>query len=1237
MNEREPTTVDEMRRAMDVFLAICELDGAARARELERRTADDPDLRRRVERLLEADAVSCWLPDDLDDSTTLDVSVPAAPAPPPEIDGYELIEELGGGGMAIVYRAEQQRPIRRTVAVKVLRPGFDDTPTQRRFELEQHLLARMNHASIAQVFDAGTTRCGRPFVSMEFIDGPTVTAYCRDAKLSIRERLRLFLRICNAVSHAHRHGVLHRDLKPSNILVADGPEGATPKVIDFGIAKTLSDPIVEAEGITLQQRSPGLLGTPEYMSPEQVLGNVEVDVRSDVFSLGIMLVELLLGALPDHRRRRRSLPLDQLVDEVRSREEPRLADLAAKPAPAALRGDLQWIVQRALELEPDRRYESVSAFADDLRRHLEHRPVVAAPPDAFRRALRFARRNRRGVTVLAILILSLLTGAASVVIGFLEVREQRALAEWNLYVARVARASASLASGNTETARHDLDACDEKHRHWEWQHLALRSDLSLAKFDGPEWQPTAFATSPDDRYVAVGTWIGRLWIWDLHEPEAAPRRTSHELGAHALAYAPDGNRLAWTHRDGTISILDPHSMNTVATLEEHDDTVVDLVYSPDGTRLYTAGLDATLRVWDTATFEVLQVHRNFHDQLTAVDVSPDGSRIAVIGRKALLHVWSLPDFAEHREMRWNRGSPFDLEFSADGSHVFTTATRHVQVWDAETGTYDVLPHEYESNVLRLAVSPDGERLAVTTMGPKLSIVELESQERLELQGHHRSITGVAFLERGNRVATTSDDETLRIWDPELGPSSIEIPHRNAFEIITSGAQDETLITATHGQSDIQIWDRDTGDLIAEVVVHDSPVFDVKRLPDGRILTTGDERIALWSADGSHKIRDFDIAVRVGQVEDDGRRFVASDWGEGVLRVDLETGETLWRTEIETHTWYHPEKNVAVHGSFVLVAGCDTLDLRKLDLETGEEIARIPVPIGKPMRMAIHPEGERVAAATYSRIYVLDLRTGEPLQTLRSVGGRITKLAYSSDGRRLFVSTERPDCALHVYDAATGDHLLRLPGDGTSVKSFAIFDREQRIALATNGGSLLIYETSLDALRTMNRAARQRDALRRLAEERIPHTESLDDLTTSLIAEAVPAGIERKAVNTVVAALTPRDVASILREHAWETLSVWGRTHEEYRRAAAWAKRTEATARETEDRYIRILAAYRTGRWLDAYRATADLNSRLVPRYGRFISPVPIALARAWLAHRRGHTETAERILDEGYEFMRGAY
>ncbi len=1238
MKEREPTTIDEMRLAMNVFLTVCELDDQERSREIDRRTAHDPALRRRVERLLEADAESCWLPSDLDGTTSLDVRIPASDTPAPRIEGYELLEELGGGGMAVVYRAEQRQPIRRIVAVKVLRPGFDETPTRRRFELEQHLLARMNHPSIAQVFDAGITECGRPFVSMELIDGPKVTEYCRDARLSIRERIRLSLQICGAVSHAHRHGILHRDLKPSNILVAQGPDGATPKVIDFGIAKPLTDPIAESEGLTMQRPS-GLLGTPEYMSPEQVLGNVDVDVRSDVFSLGIVWVELLLGELPEHRRRRRSLPLQDLVDEVRSREEPRLGELASVPSTrashvsaSALRGDLEWIAQRALELDRDRRYESVSAFADDLRRHLEHRPVVAAPPDALRRALRFARRNRKGVAVLAILVLSILSGAASVMLGLLEVREQRARAQWSLYVARITRAAASLSVGNIATASLDLEACDESHRHWEWDHLALRADVSLASVGGPVWTPTAFATSPDDRYLAVGTQRGNLFVWDLEDFEVPPRRARNDLGVRALAFHPRGDRLAWAYRDGSISILDVATLEVATELRGHEGAASDLAYSRDGTRIYSVGLDATLRVWDSSTGDELAAHRRFGDELTAVDVSPDGRQLAVIGREVLLHLWSLPALNDYRELRWNRAWPRDLVFSPNGSRIYTTANRHVQVWNVETGSYDIIPHEYTSELQRLAVSSDGRRLAVTTLGPKLSVRDLVTGTHVELQGHHGSITGVAFLSDGRRIATTSDDETVRLWDADFATPSTTIRYRHAFETINARDGHSTLVT--QGGSVLQFWDTMTGNLLGEVAAHESHVFDVERLPDGRILTTGDNRITIWNADASKKIREIEPGVRAGDLDADERTYIASDWGNGVCRFDLETGALLWRAELETNHWNHPEKTVAVSGSVVLVAGCDPRNVRRLHLETGNEIERITIPVGEPRRIAIRPGGREFAAATFSRIYIVDLATHETLRTIRAVGGRINELAYSKDGRRLLASTERPGSAVQIFDSDTGDHLLRLEGDGSAVRSFAMFDDESRVALVTESGSLVLHETSIDVARSMNDARLRRTAVLELAERLVPETADLDELTAALTEESAARGIEPEAVDTVIASMTPEWIASILRGRAWDDLSVWGKANDEYRRASAWIARVRATFPTTEDRYLRILAAYRTGRWLEALRATLDLDRRLVPRYGRFVSPIPTALARALYAVHQGKTDTAERIVGEAREFIR---
>jgi len=357
---------------------------------------------------------------------------------------YELVRELGEGGFGVVYAARQLEPVRRDVALKIIKLGMDTRQVIARFEAERQALAVLDHPYIARVFDAGATSTGRPYFVMELVDGVDITKYCDARRLPVRERIRLFIGVCEALHHAHQRGLIHRDLKPSNVLVTERAGRAVPKVIDFGIAKATKQRLTERTVFTEHGQ---FIGTPVYMSPEQAEhGDADVDTRSDIYSLGVVLYELLTGRPPFEAKDLANRGLAEIQTFIREHEaaapSARLARLgddagaiaaARACAPgglaAELRGDLDWIVMMALEKERDRRYESAAAFGHDLERFLANMPVLASPPSSLYRLRKFVRRHRIAVGAGAMVVLAVVSGLALMLLGFIEARENLRLAD----------------------------------------------------------------------------------------------------------------------------------------------------------------------------------------------------------------------------------------------------------------------------------------------------------------------------------------------------------------------------------------------------------------------------------------------------------------------------------------------------------------------------------------------------------------------------------------------------------------------------------------------------------------------------------------------------------------------------------------------------------------------------------------------------------------------------------------
>jgi tetratricopeptide (TPR) repeat protein len=359
---------------------------------------------------------------------------------------YHLLEELGSGGMGVVYLAEQTEPVRRRVALKIIKLGMDTRQVVARFEMERQALAVMDHPNIARVFDAGATETGRPYFVMELVRGLPITDYCDRHKLPARERLALFGGVCQAVQHAHQKGVIHRDLKPSNILVEVGDGRPVPKIIDFGIAKATDN---VAAGRTLFTEKGQMIGTPEYMSPEQAeMSALDVDTRTDIYSLGVVLYELLTGVLPFDPRKLREAGLAEIQRVIRETEPPRAstrlstleetsAEIAvnrgtdARSLVKLLQGDLDWITMKAMAKDRTHRYSSASELGADIDRYLAHEPVSAGPPGAMYKLRKYVGRHRWGVTAAAVVAAAVLLGSVGTTIGLVRAvrAEKRAVEE----------------------------------------------------------------------------------------------------------------------------------------------------------------------------------------------------------------------------------------------------------------------------------------------------------------------------------------------------------------------------------------------------------------------------------------------------------------------------------------------------------------------------------------------------------------------------------------------------------------------------------------------------------------------------------------------------------------------------------------------------------------------------------------------------------------------------------------
>jgi serine/threonine protein kinase/Tfp pilus assembly protein PilF len=542
---------------LDIFSAALERHSPEeRASFLDEACGDNRDLRRRLDELLRSHAhAGSFMGDPAGPRPPATTAEPLREAAGTIIGPYKLLEAIGEGGMGTVWMAEQKEPIQRRVAVKVIKAGMDSKQVLARFEAERQALALMDHPNIARVLDAGTTDAGRPFFVMELVKGTPITTYCDGQHLSVRQRLELFGDVCRAVQHAHQKGIIHRDLKPSNILVAPFDGKPVVKVIDFGVAKATGQRLTEA---TLFTGFGAVVGTPEYMSPEQAeANNQDIDTRSDIYALGVLLYELLTGSTPLTKKRVKEAALLEVLRVIREEEPPRpstrLSSTEELPSVAAqrhtepakltklVRGELDWIVMKALEKDRNRRYDTANGFAMDVQRYLADDPVLAGPPSAWYRFRKFARRNRGRLAVAAAVGLLLLG------MGGLAWHANQQAVERRAEAARQEGEERGRRGRNAEAVATLLDQCEEALRSDREDRAAVALEAAerrAAEGGAEQWTKRLARCQADLRLLRDLNDIDKLrWTWAgraFADPRVVAARWQVALANYGLT--PDEGR-----------------------------------------------------------------------------------------------------------------------------------------------------------------------------------------------------------------------------------------------------------------------------------------------------------------------------------------------------------------------------------------------------------------------------------------------------------------------------------------------------------------------------------------------------------------------------------------------------------------------------------------------------------------------------------------------------------------------
>jgi WD40 repeat protein/serine/threonine protein kinase len=709
------------------------------------------------------------------------------------IGRYTLLQEIGHGGMGVVYLAEQEEPVRRRIALKIIKLGMDTSSVVARFEAERQALAVMDHPNIAKVFDGGATEAGRPYFVMELVRGTKITEYCTEAKLSTRDRLDLFINVCDAIQHAHQKGIIHRDIKPSNILVRVNDGIAMPKVIDFGIAKATSDQQLTDK--TLFTAIEQFIGTPAYMSPEQAeMSGCDLDTRSDIYSLGVLLYELLTGQTPFDGKELIASGIDAMRKTIREKEpirpstrisqtesRDRVRRVPSKSTSGVPRAevhtDLDWIVLKCLEKDRSRRYETAHELAKDIRRLILNEPIVARPPSTVYKFRKFVGRNRAMVSAGACVASVLILGTVISTWQAIKATHAQRQALKFRYAAEMTLAFESLASDNLRRARELLgkqqpfDGASGRHsqkeidsRGWEWRHLwhQTRGDKHLA-LSGHSNAISGALFLNDGKTIASAGADDTLRLWDTERGVNTRVVRLKEGGSHFVALSPNGRWLAvggvaWQLFDTARWQELPIGTNSIGAEV--------IAFSDDSQKLALLS-GADVHLLDVASKQTLRIfHRSgIWDSLdqTALAFSPDGQRLAFCDADDIIRIFNLPN--ETELIVHPRQAVLTLVFSRDGRFLITGGRGGIEILNSITGgLVDRLTGPREA-VSRVTVSRDGRFLASTSADQTVRLWDAISWQGITtLHGHEQAAWSVGFSTDATRLVSAGEDRQVRVWD-----------------------------------------------------------------------------------------------------------------------------------------------------------------------------------------------------------------------------------------------------------------------------------------------------------------------------------------------------------------------------------------------------------------------------------------------------------------------------------------